>query len=287
MNNILVTGSKGQLGLELKNLESNFSNYTFFFTNKSSLNISNFEDVSAFISKNKITTIINCAAYTNVDGAEDAPDLANEINYFAVKNIAEIAKQRNIQLIHISTDYVFDGTSNIPYKEAAITNPQNVYGATKLKGEKAILALNPENSVIIRTSWLYSIFGKNFVKTILKLSKEKESITVVSDQIGSPTNAGDLAKTILQIIPFIKSDGVGLYHYANNGKCSWFQFAEEIINFSKNKCEVVPVSSSTFNSKAKRPNFSLLNTNKIQKTFQLNIPHWKDSLKKCVEKINK
>lgn len=287
MNNILVTGSKGQLGLELKNLESNFSNYTFFFTNKSSLDISNFEDVSAFISKNNITTIINCAAYTKVDGAEDAPDLANEINHFAVKNIAEIAKKRNIKLIHISTDYVFDGTSKIPYKEVAITNPQNVYGATKLKGEKAILALNPPNSVIIRTSWLYSIFGKNFVKTILKLSKEKESISVVSDQIGSPTNAGDLAKTILQIIPFVKSDGVELYHYTNKGKCSWFQFAEEIIKLSKNKCEVVPVSSSTFNSKAKRPNFSLLNTTKIEEAYQLNIPHWKDSLKKCVEKLNK
>ncbi|WP_456379333.1 dTDP-4-dehydrorhamnose reductase [Lutibacter sp.] len=287
MNNILVTGSKGQLGLELKSLESNFSNYTFFFTDKSKLNISNSEDVFAFILKNKITTIINCAAYTNVDKAEEELDLANEINHLAVENLAKIAKNRNIQLIHISTDYVFDGTSKTPYKEEAIPNPQNVYGATKLKGEEALQTVNPPNSVIIRTSWLYSIFGENFVKTILKLSEEKNNISVVSDQIGSPTNAHDLAKTILQIIPFLKSNRVELYHYANTGTCSWFQFAEEIIKLSKNKCEVVPVSSSTFNSKAKRPNFSLLNTGKIQEIFQLNIPHWKDSLKKCIEKLNK
>ena len=287
MDNLLITGSKGQLGLELANLQSDFSNYTFFFTDKESLNISNFEIVSTFVLKNKITIIINCAAYTNVDSAEDEPDLANEINHLAVKNLAEIASKNSIKLIHISTDYVFDGTSENPYAEEAIPKPQNSYGTTKLKGEKALSKVNPNNSIIIRTSWLYSIFGKNFVKTILKLGKEKDSISVVSDQIGSPTNAQDLAKTILQILPFLKSDGVQLYHYANSGECSWFQFAEEIINISESNCKVMATSSLTFNSKAKRPNFSLLDTKKIKDTFQLSIPHWKDSLKKCVEKLNK
>ena len=287
MNNLLITGSKGQLGLELASLKSDFLNYTFFFTDKSSLDITNFEAVSAFVIKNKISVIINCAAYTNVDKAEEEAVLANEINHLAVKNLAEIAKINSIKLIHISTDYVFDGTSKKPYLETSKTSPQNSYGISKLKGEKALLRVNPKNSVIIRTSWLYSNYGKNFVKTMLRLSHEKESISVVSDQVGSPTNAQDLAKAILQIIPLLKSDGVEIYHYANAGKCSWFQFAEEIIKLSKNECKVIPISYLEFKSKAKRPNFSLLNTEKIQETFQLNIPHWKEALKICIEKLNK
>ncbi len=287
MSNLLVTGSKGQLGLELESLENDFQNHTFFFTDKSNLDITNFEAVSTFISTNKITDIINCAAYTNVDKAEDEPVLANEINHLAVENLAKIAKEYCLKLIHISTDYVFDGTSKIPYVETSETNPQNNYGSSKLKGEQALLSVNPSNSAIIRTSWLYSNFGNNFVKTILRLSEEKESISVVSDQIGSPTNAHNLAKAILQIIPFLKNDGVQIYHYANAGECSWFQFAEEVVKLSKNTCKITPTSSSEFNSKAKRPNFSLLNTNKMQRAFELKISHWKVSLKKCVEKINK
>ena len=285
MSNLLVTGSKGQLGLELASLESNFLNYTFFFTDKSLLNITNFNEVEKFVLNNEIAIIINCAAYTNVDLAEDEADLANEINHLAVQNLAKIAKKHCVKLIHISTDYVFDGVSKTPYLENSVTNPQNVYGVSKLKGEKAMLALNPANSIVVRTSWLYSRFGNNFVKTILKLSKEKDNISVVSDQIGSPTNAHDLAKTILQIIPFLKSEGVELYHYANKGECSWFQFAEEIIKLSKNNCLVEPIPASEFNSKAKRPNFSLLNTEKIEQKFKLKIPHWKVSLKKCVEQL--
>lgn len=285
MTNLLITGSKGQLGLELTSLERNFLNYTFFLTDKSNLDITDFEAVSTFILKNKITVIINCAAYTNVDKAEDEPTLANEINAVAVKNLAEISKKHQLKLIHISTDYVFDGTSKVPYTEEAVTNPQNEYGSSKLKGEKAMLKVNPSNSMIIRTSWLYSEFGANFVKTIWKLSKEKDTISVVSDQTGSPTNAHDLAKTILQLIPFLKSEGVQIYHYANTGECSWFQFADEIVKLSNNKCKVMPISASTFNSKAKRPKYSLLNTKKIQEDFQLTIPHWEDSLKKCVEKL--
>ena len=285
MNNLLVTGSQGQLGLEFARLESDFPNYTFFFTDRANLNITNFKKVKNFIFKNKITTIINCAAYTNVDKAEEEPILADEINHLAVKNLAEIAKEYSIKLIHISTDYVFDGKSRIPYLENSKTNPQNVYGITKLKGENAMQVVNPDNSILIRTSWLYSKFAKNFVKSILNFSKEKDSISVVIDQIGSPTNANDLAKTIVQIIPLLDSEGVKLYHYSNIGKCSWFQFAIEIVRLSKNDCSVLPISSLKLNKKATRPKNSLLNTMKIQKTFNLSIQHWKKSLKTCVEEL--
>ena len=286
MNNLLITGSKGQLGLALKSFKHNFSNDTFFFTDKSNLDITNFEEVSRFVSANNITVIINCAAYTNVDNAEDEPNLATKINSDAVQNLAEIAKEKAIKIIHISTDYVFDGTSEIPYVETSKTNPQNVYGVSKLRGEQALLKVNPDNSIIIRTSWLYSNVGNNFVKTMLKLSQEKESISVVSDQIGSPTNVYDLAKAILQIIPLLKSNGVQVYHYANRSNCSWFQFAKEIVKLSKNKCVVLPISSKKFNSKAKRPKFSLLNTAKIQKVFSLEIPTWEISLKNCLERMD-
>ncbi|AMC10875.1 NAD(P)-dependent oxidoreductase [Lutibacter profundi] len=282
MINVLVTGSKGQLGLALASLENVFLNYNFFFTDKSELDITNFKAVSAFISKNKIEVLINCAAYTNVDKAEDEPDLANKINHLAVKNLAEIAKAQQLKLIHISTDYVFDGNSNTPYTEKENTNPQNVYGTSKLNGERALLKVNPPNAVIIRTAWLYSSFGKNFVKTIRKLSAEKESISVISDQIGSPTYACDLAKVILQITPLIKGKGAQIYHYANEGACSWFQFAEEIVKISKNNCKIVPVTTAQFKTVAKRPKFSLLDSHKIQKVFDVKISHWKEALKICI-----
>ena len=278
MSNVLVLGSKGQLGLEISKLENEFSKFKFYFTDRTNLDIANAEAIENYVVKNKIDVIINCAAYTNVDKAEDEPELANEINHLAIQKIAEIAKKHDVKLLHISTDYVFDGLSENPYLETNVTNPQNVYGDSKLKGEKALQEINPANSIIIRTSWLYSKFGKNFVKTIMKLGREKDQISVVSDQIGSPTNAYDLAKTILQLIPKIKSSGVELLHYANKGKCSWFQFAEEIIKLSKNECKVVPVSSIEFKSKACRPNYSLLNTDKIQQKFNITIPYWKESL---------
>ena len=287
MSNILVTGSKGQLGLELASLESNFQNHTFFFTDKSNLDITNFEVVSTFVSKNNIAIVINCAAYTNVDKAEEEPILAAEINHLAVKNLAKIATKQQLKLIHISTDYVFDGDSKIPYTETSETNPQNSYGSSKLKGEQALLSINPSNSVIIRTAWLYSNYGKNFVKTILRISEEKETISVVSDQIGSPTNAHDLASVILQMIPFVKSNGVQIYHYANTGACSWFQFAEEIVKLAKHNAKVLPITSEAFKTPTKRPKFSLLNTAKIQEVFQLTIPHWKESLQQAIKKLIK
>jgi dTDP-4-dehydrorhamnose reductase len=284
MLNILVTGSNGQLGSSIKKLENEYPDYHFYFKDRNELDILNFSEVEEFVSKNEIQVVINCAAYTNVDKAEDEFEQANNLNYLAVENLGYVAKTNKIKLIHISTDYVFDGESEIPYVENDKTNPKNNYGLSKLKGEEALLAINPKNSIIIRTSWLYSLYGKNFVKTMLKLFKEKETISVVSDQIGSPTNAHDLAKLILQIVPTIKNNGVEIYHFANEGKCSWFQFAKEILNNSDENCKIKPISSKGFKSKAVRPKYSLLNTEKIKKTFKIEILDWKESLKQCLNK---
>ena len=283
MLNILVTGANGQLGSSLKSLAPNYPNFTFYFTDKNELDITKIRKIEEFVSKNKIQLIINCAAYTNVDKAEDEFPLANEINHLAVENLGVVSKDNNIRLIHISTDYVFDGTLEKPYVETDKTNPTNNYGITKLKGEEALLKLNPENSIIIRTSWLYSLYGNNFVKTMMRLGKEKETINVVSDQIGSPTNASDLAKAILQIIPLIESKRVEIYHYSNSGVCSWFQFAKEIMRISKSDCKVEPILSKDYNSKAPRPNFSILNTEKIQYTFNVEVPEWKTSLRNYIQ----
>jgi dTDP-4-dehydrorhamnose reductase len=283
--NVLVTGSEGQLGLEIAVLKTAFPNFNFFFTNKNTLNITNFLAVENFIIENNIKTIINCAAYTNVDKAEDELFLANEINYLAVKNLGEISKKHHLKLIHISTDYVFDGNSSKAYIETDSTNPQNNYGISKLNGEKALLEINASNSIIIRTSWLYSEFKSNFVKTILKISKDKKEISVVNNQIGSPTYAKDLAVVILKIIPLINNKNTEIYHYSNTGNCSWFEFATKIVNYSNIKCKVIPVSSAQFKTKAKRPNFSLLNTKKIENMFNIEIPEWKQSLKTCLNNL--
>lgn len=282
--NILITGSKGQLGLELENLGHQFPDLNLFCTDKFSLNILNLEEAEQYVLKNNIDVVVNCAAYTDVNKAEDEFEMADEVNHLAVRNLGLIAKKHHIKLIHISTDYVFDGNSEIPYKESDATNPQNAYGVSKLNGEKALLEINPKNSLIIRTSWLYSEFGNNFVKSMLKLSKEKESITVVSDQIGSPTYAKDLALAILQIIPAINSKDLQIYHYANKGQCSWFEFASAIMKIAQQNCEILPIPSSAFKTKAKRPKYSLLNTDKIQHTFNLEIPNWEDALRECILK---
>ncbi len=285
MNNVLITGANGQLGISLQSIAENYPNYTCFFAAKSVLDISNFNAVSNFVNENKINIIINCAAYTAVDKAEDEFGLATEINHLAVENLAEVSKKYIIKLIHISTDYVFDGASKIPYLETAITNPTNNYGKSKLEGEKALLKVNPENSVIIRTSWLYSLHGTNFVNTMLRLFKSNKTVKVVSDQIGSPTNANDLANFLFTIIPSIKNKEVETYHYSNKGTCSWFQFAQEIAKITNSECNVVPILSKDFNSKVKRPKYSLLNTDKVQQVFKVEILSWQDSLKQCLNKI--
>ena len=284
--NILITGSKGQLGLELINLGHKFPDLNLFCTDKFSLDILNFEETEQYVLKNNIDVMVNCAAYTDVNKAEDEVEMADEVNHLAVRNLGLIAKKHHLKLIHISTDYVFDGNSEIPYKETDATNPQNAYGISKLNGEKVLLEINPKDSLIIRTSWLYSEFGSNFLKTMLKLSKEKENISVVSDQIGSPTYAKDLAGAILQIIPQINSEGLQIYHYANKGRCSWFEFASAIMKIAQQNCEILPIPSSAFKTKAKRPKYSLLNTDKIQHTFNLEIPNWEDALRECVSAID-
>jgi len=282
MYNILVTGANGQLGSEIKNLSKNYSDI-FFFTDKDNLDITKKDNLETYIYKNNIDVIINCGAYTNVDKAEDERDLAFLINGKAVHNLAEISKEKKIKLVHISTDYVFNGKNHKPYLESDLTNPIGEYGNSKRLGEKAILEISPPNSIIVRTSWLYSSFGKNnFVKTMLRLGKEKESLGVVFDQIGTPTYAKDLAQTILDILPKIENPISELYHYSNEGAISWYDFAKEIIKMAKLKCQINPIESFEFPTKAYRPPYSVLNKRKIKEDFFIKIPYWKDGLKSCL-----
>lgn len=278
MYNILVTGGNGQLGSELKEIAYNYQNYNFLFTDVKDLDITNHPAVASFIESNQINVIVNCAAYTAVDKAESEPELSNAINHLAVANFAQIAKEKNIKLIHISTDYVFDGTNHKPYIETDIPNPKSVYGQTKLDGELAIQDIKPANSIIIRTSWVYSKFGNNFVKTMLRLAETRDEISVVADQIGSPTNASNLGKAILTILPLIKNKNVEVFHYSNEGVCSWYDFVKTIFEIKGINCNVLPITTDQFPTAAKRPHFSLLNKKKIKTMFQIEVPYWKDSL---------
>lgn len=287
MNNILVIGGSGQLGSELKELSPKFTKYSFFFTDRSQLDITKHPMVDAFITKNEIDTVINCAAYTAVDKAESEPDLANAINHLAVANLAQIAKDKSINLIHISTDYVFDGEQHRPYLESDETNPKSVYGKTKLAGERAMVTINPKNSIIIRTSWVFSSYGSNFVKTMLRLGAEREELGVIFDQVGTPTYAHDLAKAILDIIPKIKNQEVQLFHYANEGVCSWYDFAKAIFEISEVIVKVQPITTSQYPTPAKRPFYSVLNKTKIKETYHIEIPFWRVALKIFLQKIKK
>ena len=284
MLNVLVTGSNGQLGSDIKELSIDYK-YNFYFTDRNELDISNLHAITEFVNNNNINTIINCAAYTAVDKAESDIENADKINHLAVKYLAQISKEKNIKLIHISTDYVFDGTNHMPYVETDITNPNGVYGQTKLDGEKAMQEINPENSIIIRTSWVYSSYGANFVKTMLRLGKEKEQLGVIFDQVGTPTYAGDLAKAILDIISNIKNGKVEIYNYSNEGVLSWYDFAKEIMHMTKSTCQVNPIETIEYPTPAKRPHYSLLNKSKIKKEFNITIPYWKDSLDECLQKM--
>jgi dTDP-4-dehydrorhamnose reductase len=281
MHNILVTGSCGQLGSELQELAGSYED-NFFFTDRDSLDITNKEEIEAFVKDNSVDTIINAAAYTAVDKAEEDADNAERVNHLATQYLAEIAKDNNIKLIHVSTDYVFDGKNYKPYNEDDNTNPNGVYGATKLAGEKAMQEINPENSIIIRTSWVYSSFGANFVKTMLRLGKERDTLGVIFDQVGTPTYARDLAKTILEILPSIKNEKVETYHYSNEGVCSWYDFSKTIFELSGIECDVKPIETSEYPTPAARPHYSLLNKAKIKKEFNITIPYWKDSLDECL-----
>ncbi len=285
MPNVLVTGSNGQLGSEIRNL---ISNDEWYFTDRNTLDITNKIAIESFCTKHNIEVIINCAAYTAVDKAEEDEVNADRINHLAVKYMAEIAKEKNIKLIHISTDYVFDGENYKPYSEEDKTDPQGVYGKTKLAGEQAIQDIHPNNSIIIRTSWLYSSYGNNFVKTMLRLGKERDELGVIFDQVGTPTYAKDLAKVIIHIIQHSTLNiqhSVEIYHYSNEGVASWYDFAKAIFELSDIQCDVKPIETKEYPTPASRPHYSLLNKAKIKNQFGIEIPYYKDSLKMCLTKI--
>ena len=284
MLNILVTGSNGQVGSEIKELSSNYS-YNFFFTDRSDIDITNKDNIKDFCQTNNINVIINCAAYTAVDKAESDMENADLVNRKAVKKLAIVSSELNIKLIHISTDYVFDGRNFKPYCEEFQTNPQGVYGKTKLEGELELKNINPKNSLIIRTSWVYSYYGNNFVKTMLRLGREKESLGVIFDQIGTPTYALHLAKTILDIIPQIKNEKVEIVNFSNEGVLSWYDFAKEIMKMAKLPCKINPIESFQYPTPAVRPHFSVLNKAKIKAMFNIEIPYWKDGLDDCLKRL--
>jgi dTDP-4-dehydrorhamnose reductase len=282
---ILITGAKGQLGSELKEVSKNFYGYDFIFTDIDSFDITSLEKISEFIKKSKPDWIINCAAYTLVDKAEVEPDQALLINGTAVKNITEAIRGSECRFIHISSDYVYDGNLNVPYNENITANPLSAYGRSKLAGEKYALLHN--GSMIIRTAWLYSSFGNNFVKTILRNAADKESLKVVFDQTGTPTYAADLAGAIMNIISGVIRNQIamnsGIYNYSNEGVCSWYDFAREIIKESGLTCRVLPVLTKDYPQAAKRPVYSVLDKSKIKENYGLSIPHWRDSLIKCLK----
>ena len=282
--NILVTGSNGQLGSEIKSISSDYS-YNFFFTDRNNIDITSKDSIRNFCQTNSINVIINCAAYTAVDKAESDMENADLVNRKAVKKLSIVAKELNIKLIHISTDYVFDGKNFKPYVEEFQTNPQSIYGKTKLDGENELRDINPLNSIIIRTSWVYSYYGNNFVKTMLRLAKEKEELGVIFDQIGTPTYAAHLAIAILDIIPQIENSKVEIYNYSNEGVLSWYDFAKEIMKMAKLNCKINPIETYQYPTPAKRPHFSLLNKSKIKQKFNIEIPYWKDGLDDCLKRL--
>ena len=282
--NVLVTGSSGQVGNEIKAISSDYS-YNFFFTDRNNIDITSKDSIKEFCKTNNINVIINCAAYTAVDKAQSDEINADLINRIAVKKLALVSQELNIKLIHISTDYVFDGKNFKPYVEEFQTNPQSIYGKTKLDGENEMRDINPKNSIIIRTSWIYSYYGNNFVKTMLRLGKEKEELGVIFDQIGTPTYAKDLAKIILDIVPQIDNQKVEIYNYSNEGVLSWYDFAKEIMKMAKLNCKINPIETYQYPTPAKRPHFSLLNKNKIKSTFNIEIPYWKDGLDDCLRRL--
>jgi dTDP-4-dehydrorhamnose reductase len=275
---ILVTGASGQLGQSFQNIAKDYINFKFIFKNSQELDITSLAQVESAFETFQPNFCINCAAFTAVDKAETEIELAYKINVVAVENLAIICKKSNITLIHISTDFIFDGTKNTPYQETDTTNPLGIYGKTKLDGE-IILQKTWEKHIIIRTSWVYSQFGNNFLKTMLRLGAERKELSVVSDQIGTPTYAVDLARAILKMI---QKPVFGVYNYSNLGICSWYDFAEKIFEIAKINIILHPIKSIQYPTPAERPKYSVLDKSKIMKTFDLEIPHWEDSLRKVM-----
>lgn len=290
MKTILVTGANGQLGHSIRRLAADYPQFAFVFTDVDTLDICDARAVDAFIREQQADYIVNCAAYTAVDKAEDDEALCLRINRDAVRNLGEAARAAGARVVHVSTDYVFDGTGHLPYVETDATCPASVYGRTKLAGEQVLLEVCPD-AVIIRTAWLYSEFGSNFVKTMLRLGKEREQLSVVFDQVGSPTYAGDLAATILSVLAQAEEEQQafvpGIYHFTDEGVCSWYDFAVKIMELGGVPCRVFPIESKDYPAKAARPHFSVLNKAKIKAAYKIGIPHWEVSLRECMKRITK
>mgnify|MGYP003706159525 CR=1 FL=1 len=285
---VLITGSNGQLGSEIKELAANYKKLDFVFKDLPELDICNFEALQSFIIDYNINIVINCAAYTVVDKAEEEAEIAEKVNSMGVANLVNALEKVNGKLIHISTDYVFDGDHFFPYKESDPVSPIGVYGETKRAGELAVINSDID-SIVIRTSWLYSSYGNNFVKTMLRLGNEKENLGVIFDQVGTPTYARDLAETCLEILCGESSEDISengsLYHYSNEGVASWYDFAISIMEFGGENCKVKPIQTKDYPTLAKRPHYSVLNKSKIKTDFKIEISYWRDSLKDCIEKI--
>ena len=287
---ILVTGSTGQLGRSLQKIAADYPQFEFTFAGRKSIDLSDSASIENYFLNKSFDFIINAAAYTAVDKAESEPELADQINHLAVKQIAEISKEKDIVLIHISTDYVFNGKSSKPYTEEDVPDPINVYGITKYKGELAIKRVHPAGCVI-RTSWLYSEFGHNFIKTMLKLGQEHDVLNVVSDQVGSPTYATDLARATMYMIKQLEKEGKNIeneiYHFSNDGGCSWYDFAKAIFELNDVQCVVRAIETKDYPTPASRPGYSLMDKTKIKSAICVDMLHWKDSLRMCLKRNNK
>lgn len=279
---ILVTGKNGQLGQSLQKIAVAFPEYDFVFVGRDELDLASAQSIDEFFAgQNRFTAIINTAAYTAVDKAEVEPDLANQINHLAVSQLADIAHKQDAFLLHVSTDYVFDGKGCRPYIESGPVAPQNQYGLSKLKGEQA-MQVSGCNGAIVRTSWVYSEFGNNFVKTMLRLGRERDSLNVIFDQVGSPTYATDLGRALVALLKAESQPGVELYHYSNEGVCSWYDFAKAIFELSGVNCAVNPIETKDYPTPARRPHYSLMNKAKIKQTLGMQVPYWREALKRCM-----
>lgn len=284
--NILITGANGQLGSEIRVLSAQYAQHRFFMTDVAELDITDRASIRNYCVTNNIDSIINCAAYTNVDKAEEDEQTAHLLNALAAENLAVVAQETDARLVHISTDYVFNGAACVPYREQDKPEPRTAYGRTKLEGERLVTKACP-TAIIVRTAWLYSSFGNNFVKTMLRLSETNNSLRVVYDQIGTPTYARDLAKAVLQILidkggETLNGDGNNIYHFTNEGVCSWFDFTKEIFHLAGVDCEVEPIRSEQYHYRTPRPHYSVLDKQKIKDCFSITIPYWTDSLRDCL-----
>lgn len=284
MQKILVTGASGQLGSEIRAVSPDYP-FEFVFTSSAELDISSEEAVRFLFETHRPDCVVNCAAYTAVDRAEQDFEAAGRVNHLGIKYLAEVAKEFGSKLVHVSTDYVFDGEGYRPYTEQHAPNPQSVYGSTKLDGENALVTLGLPNCLIIRTSWVYSTFGNNFVKTMRRLGAERQELGVVVDQVGTPTYARDLARCILDILPSLHNTKPEIYHFSNEGVCSWYDFATAVMEMSGLSCHVKPIPSSQYPTPAKRPFYSVLSKDKIKADFGVEIDHWRVALERCIENL--